>query len=78
VGQRVKGEHGWGWRVGGGRRAVEGAWVEERVVVVVEVVVVGLRVEVVVVVGVVDGGGRGGGGVGVCWRVKKVVGDERV
>jgi len=59
---------------------VEGAWVEERVVVVVvvDLVVVRLRVEVVVVVGELDGGGRGGGDGGVSWRVQKVVGDERV
>ncbi|WVZ16456.1 hypothetical protein V8G54_009438 [Vigna mungo] len=80
VGKRVKGEHGRGWGVGGGGRAVEGAWVEEGVVVVVvEVVVVRLRVEVVVVVvGEVDGGGGGSGDGGVSWRVEKVVGDERV
>ena len=80
VGQRVKREHGRGWGVGGGGRAVEGAWVEERVVVVVvvDLVVVRLRVEVVVVVGELDGGGRGGGDGGVSWRVQKVVGDERV
>lgn len=77
VGERVKGEHGGGWGVGGGGRAVEGAWVEEGVVVVVHVVVVGLGVEVVVVVGEIHGGGGGGGG-GVRWRVEEVVGDERV
>lgn len=59
---------------------MEGAWVEEGVVVVVvEVVVVRLGVEVVVVVvGEVDGGGGGSGDGGVSWRVQKVVGDEGV